>query len=176
MNHPSEHIDRYEKARLLAKMLESRSTNRVVFAESCTCGLVAALLGSVPGISEYLCGSTVTYRESAKQQWLGVKQDTLAQFTAESMETTVEMATGVLGKTSEANFAAAITGNLGPDVDSDLDGLIFVVVARRNSDGESVIEVLSKQSFNLKTETRLDRQQEAADLVLVEMASAMQQR
>ena len=45
---------------------------KLVLAESCTCGRIAATLGALPGISSYLCGSQVVYRNLSKQQWLGV--------------------------------------------------------------------------------------------------------
>ena len=56
----------------LAETLEQLGDQKVVFAESCTCGMAAALLGEVPGISNYFCGSQVVYRDLSKIDWLGV--------------------------------------------------------------------------------------------------------
>jgi nicotinamide-nucleotide amidase len=124
--------------------------------------MVAALLGQIPGISNWLCGSAITYRESVKQQWLGVSADTLAAHTAESLETTREMAIGVLKKSSEATFSAAVTGHLGPDAPPELDGRIFVAVAARVSIEPAVIRA---EPCQLTSTLRVDRQLEAAHWV-----------
>ena len=58
------------QATRLFDMLRDREV-RVVFAESCTAGMVSATLAAVPGISDYLCGSMVTYRPEIKENWLG---------------------------------------------------------------------------------------------------------
>ena len=52
----------------------------LALAESCTCGLVAAQLAPVQGISEVLLGSVVTYHAEAKQKLLGVKKSTLTAY------------------------------------------------------------------------------------------------
>ena len=152
-----------QSAQTLAQCLRQRETDRVVFAESCTCGLVAALMGEIPGISNWLCGSAVTYRESVKQRWLDVAADTLASHSAESIETTCEMAIGVLEKTSEANLSAAITGHLGPDAPLELDGKIFVAIAARKSEQS---EIIVAESCQLESSMRVDRQFEATGRVL----------
>jgi nicotinamide-nucleotide amidase len=149
-------------AHALADRLKQRSSDRVVFAESCTCGLVAALLGQCPGVSEWLCGSAVTYRESVKQQWLSVAAETLEEFTAESLETTCEMAIGVLQKTGEAGFSAAVTGHLGPDAPPEIDGRIFLAVATLDAKEP---KILAAESCQLTSPTRVDRQHEAANHV-----------
>lgn len=65
---------------------------RLAFAESCTCGLIAAQLAPTTGVSEVLLGSVVIHHVEAKQKLLGVKKETLATFTAASQQTTNEMA------------------------------------------------------------------------------------
>lgn len=153
---------------------QTGSATRIVFAESCTCGLVAALLGQVPGISKFLCGSMVTYRESAKQQWLSVSSETLQCFTAESIQTSQAMATNVLVETKEANLSAAVTGHLGPSSEGDSlnqkDGKIFIVVARRTNDSAQIV---STETVQLNSATRIDRQFESAAAVLKAVYQAM---
>lgn len=160
-------IQAQKLARQLATLeSETGSPTRIVFAESCTAGLVAALMGQIPGISQFLCGSMVTYRESAKQQWLQVSQETLKQFTAESIEASKSLALSILKITQEADISAAITGHLGPfpeNEPSEKDGKIFVVVARRESESVSVI---STDAVQLQSSTRIDRQHESAAAVL----------
>ena len=114
-----------EKARRvadqLADQLEGRN-QRIVFAESCTAGLVSATLAQRPGISGWLIGSAVTYRASAKVAWLGVPESTLRQHTAESAQTTAAMARRLLDRTPEADLAVAVTGHLGPGAPPVIDG------------------------------------------------------
>ena len=55
----------------LAEQLAAKQ-QKIVFAESCTAGMAAALLGGCPGISAWLCGSAVTYREATKTRWLDI--------------------------------------------------------------------------------------------------------
>ncbi|QDV68239.1 Nicotinamide-nucleotide amidohydrolase PncC [Rosistilla carotiformis] len=152
-------------AQRVADRLTEQQT-KIVFAESCTAGLVAATLASIPGISRWLCGSVVTYRESMKRVWLGVDEADLLRFTAVSPPVTEQMAAGVLGKTGDADLAAAITGHLGPDAPPELDGIVFVSIARRRSDGSLEIETSRHQ---LKTATRTDRQREAVDCLLADL-------
>lgn len=168
-----------QQAQDLAGQLESLESKtgtqtRIALAESCTAGLVCALLGQVPGISRFLCGSMVTYRESTKQQWLSVSPETLDQFTAESIETTKSMATGVLERTEEADYSAAITGHLGPltgdDPPSEKDGKVFVVVATRENESATIV---STDSVELKSSTRIDRQYESAAAVLLAVSKAL---
>ncbi|QDU48150.1 CinA family protein [Gimesia panareensis] len=104
---------------------------KLVLAESCTGGLVATLLTSLPGISDCFCGSAVVYRWDTKMKWLGVQAETLEKYTDVSRETAREMALGVLRQTPEASLSAAITGHLGPNAPESQDGLVCIAVGRR---------------------------------------------
>ena len=146
----------------LANLLAS-TNQRVVFAESCTGGLVAALLAQVPGVSEHFCGSAVTYREATKRLWLGVSAEDLAKFTAQSEQIALQMATGVLVQTPEADIALSIVGHLGPDAPVDIDGVVFVGIATRESD-QSTAGTVTRHT--LDASDREARQIEAARLVL----------
>ena len=90
-----------EVNRLATALKEQRS--RIVFAESCTAGMVSGLLAAVPGISEHLCGSLVTYRDDSKRQWLSIPAEVLEQHTAVSADVTERMAIEALQRTPEAN-------------------------------------------------------------------------
>ena len=114
----------------LAKRLRKRNA-RLVLAESCTGGLVAAALTEIPGISEYFCGSLVVYREPSKRGWLGVKAATLKKHSSVSAEVASEMARGALRKTPEATLSGAITGYLGPS--GERVGLVYISVLRRGA-------------------------------------------
>ena len=112
-----------------------QSGTRVVFAESCTAGLVSAALGRMSGISNFHCGSAVVYRLDTKTRWLGVSEQLLCDEGAVSAAVAQEMAIGVLERTPEADLSAAITGHLGPNAPPEQDGLVFVALARRSLPG-----------------------------------------
>jgi len=116
----------------LAELLRRKNT-RIVFAESCTAGRVAASLSLIPGISEFLCGSAVTYRDGTKIAWLGVSAESLADpnITAVSPVVADQMCRGVMNGTPEADWGVSVTGHLGPGAPPELDGLLFIGVIRR---------------------------------------------
>jgi len=150
-----------QAARLFERLVEHNE--RVVFAESCTAGLIAATLAEVPGVSEFLCGSAVTYREATKQAWLGVSADDLAKHTAVSEPVAQQMALGVLAQTPEAHIAASVTGHLGPSAPPGFDGVVYIALARRTSAGPTIVSVTRHQ---LRETMRRERQQEAASMVI----------
>ena len=159
-----------EIAAQLAERLSERQL-RVVFAESCTGGLVSAEMARVPGISEWLCGSAVTYRCATKSEWLDVSSADMESHTAVSEIVASQMAEGVLAKTSEAGLAISITGHLGPNAPQGFDGLVFVGVARLAPEGGADVHV---QRHILKETSRIERQSEAALLVIQAALSALE--
>ncbi len=101
----------------------------IATAESCTGGLLAALLTSVPGASAAFLGGIVAYSDQVKVSQLGVPADLLEQVGAVSEEVAVAMATGVR-RTLGAQLGVGITGVAGPG-HSDLKppGLVYVALA-----------------------------------------------
>jgi nicotinamide-nucleotide amidase len=87
---------------------------RLITAESCTGGLAAATLTSIPGSSEWFEGAFVTYRLSAKKRFVGVPAATLDLYGAVSEPTVRAMAEGALNN-SDADISVAITGIAGPE-------------------------------------------------------------
>lgn len=82
-------------------------------AESCTGGMIASLLTSVPGSSEYFLGSVVSYANSVKNAVLGVSESIIAGHGAVSGECVAEMAQGVR-KLTGSDFSIATSGIAGP--------------------------------------------------------------
>jgi nicotinamide-nucleotide amidase len=82
-------------------------------AESCTGGLVAARLTSVPGASDVLRGGIVAYENDVKLAQLGVPEETLVAHGAVSAETATAMAEGARVSLG-ADVAIAVTGIAGP--------------------------------------------------------------
>jgi len=82
-------------------------------AESCTGGLVAARLTSVPGSSDVFHGAVVSYADEVKEREVGVPAEILARFGAVSAETARAMAGGVRERLG-VDVAVSVTGVAGP--------------------------------------------------------------
>lgn len=126
-------------AALAARVVsENTATGRkVVTAESCTGGLVAAAITEIPGSSAVLDRSYVTYSNQAKMEMLGVARDIIETFGAVSIACAWAMAKGALDR-SNAHVAVAISGVAGPGGGTPQKPVGTVVFARlvRNATGE----------------------------------------
>ena len=98
--------------RVGAALKASRLT--LATAESCTGGWVAQVVTMVPGSSGWFDRGFVTYSNRAKQQMLGVSEDSLRRFGAVTEQVAGEMARGAL-ECSGADIAVAVSGVAGPD-------------------------------------------------------------
>ena len=85
----------------------------ICFAESCTAGLACAHLVDVPGASNVLDVSFVTYANEAKEKYAFVKPETLAAHGAVSEAVAREMAKGIAAQ-SGAEVGVGISGIAGP--------------------------------------------------------------
>lgn len=106
----------------------------IATAESCTGGLVAGLITSIPGSSEVFDAGFVTYSNEAKSAMIGVPASLIADHGAVSAEVARAMAQGALA-CSRADLAVAITGIAGPGGGTSLKpvGLVHLTTARRGS-------------------------------------------
>ncbi len=86
---------------------------KIATAESCTGGLIAALLTEISGSSDVLERGFVTYSNEAKQDLLGVPRETIETHGAVSEATARAMAAGAL-KNSRADLTISVTGVAGP--------------------------------------------------------------
>lgn len=113
---------------VLVKMREAGL--KVATAESCTGGLISALLTSISGSSDVFERGFVTYSNQAKTQQIGVDEEIIQEFGAVSSQTAMAMAAGCLDN-SNADISAAVTGIAGPDGGTDEKpvGLVYIAVA-----------------------------------------------
>ena len=104
-------------AQTLVELLTQKK-KKITTAESCTGGLIAAMLTQIAGSSAIFESGYVTYSNSAKSKMIGVSPATLEQFGAVSEQVVREMATGALEQ-SGADYAIAVSGIAGPDGGSE---------------------------------------------------------
>lgn len=97
-------------------------------AESCTGGLLAALLTDVPGKSHVFERGFVVYSSRAKCDLLDINRDKVEACGTVSRAVAVDMAGGAL-KASGAQLALAITGFAGPGAEDDEEGLVHFACA-----------------------------------------------
>jgi nicotinamide-nucleotide amidase len=117
-------------AELLDRCLQKKLT--IATAESCTGGLIAALLTSIAGASAVLDRGFVTYSNTAKSEMLGVPAALIETHGAVSREVATAMAEGAL-MYSSADLAVAVTGIAGPEGGTVLKpvGLVHIVAQKR---------------------------------------------
>lgn len=101
----------------------------IATAESCTDGLIAALLTGIEGVSHAFDRAFIVYTEAAKTEVLGVPAELIESRTAVSSEVAIAMARGAIER-PDAKVAIAMTGYAGPTSEST-EGLVHLAAARR---------------------------------------------
>lgn len=102
----------YENSALLADLLIKQG-RRLVTAESCTGGLIAAACTDPAGSSAWFERGFVTYSNDAKTESLGVEAALIQEHGAVSEEVVRAMVVGAIAH-SKAQVAVAVTGVAGP--------------------------------------------------------------
>ena len=130
----------------------------IACAESCTGGLLTSTLTDIPGSSNYVMGSVVSYSNDVKSRVLGVSEETLSQYGAVSEETAREMAEGVR-QLMQTDIGVGITGIAGPDGGSEEKpvGLVYIAIADR------MHTIVAKNNFS---GTRLENKRAAVEKAL----------
>ena len=120
-------------------------------AESCTGGMVAQKLTSIPGSSAYFKGSIVAYGNAVKVEQLGVSETTLETFGAVSEETVSEMAQNVrqLLKTDIGLATSGIAGPTGGTPEKPV-GTIWIAYADAHQ------TIAKKLNFNRSRELNIE--------------------
>lgn len=104
----------------------------IATVESCTGGLIAALLTEIPGSSAVIDRGFITYSNAAKTEMVGVPPALIEAHGAVSEPVARAMAEGAIAKSS-ADLAVSVTGIAGPGGASDAKpvGLVHFGLARR---------------------------------------------
>ena len=97
----------------LARLLPARGQT-LGTAESCTGGLISALITSLPGSSGWFKGGVVSYANEIKSSLLGVPEELLTARGAVSEACALAMAVGAI-KALKVEHSLAVTGIAGPD-------------------------------------------------------------
>jgi nicotinamide-nucleotide amidase len=117
-----------------ASLLEACRARGVLLAtaESCTGGLIAAALTSIPGSSDVVERGFVTYSNAAKAELVGVPAELIAQHGSVSEPVVRAMAEGAITH-SRADIAVSVTGVAGPGGGTATKpvGLVWLGLARR---------------------------------------------
>ncbi len=151
----------YQQAHDLAETL-SELHLQIVFAESCTAGLLSATLAHVTGISNWLCGSLVTYQDVVKTGWLKIDAELIERFSSASQRVTTAMASAALIQTPTAHISVAVTGHL--EVDAVEQGSVIWATLGYRTDGQFIAH--NSGPMNVVGDTRPVRQWEAVKMVL----------
>src|SRR5262245_57547995 len=136
---------------------------KLTAAESCTGGLVTALLTEIAGSSDVVERGFVTYSNAAKHELLGVPEAMLAEHGAVSEPVARAMAEGALAR-SDADIAVSITGVAGPGGGTAAKpvGLVHFAAVRR---GAAVLHRECRFGDIGRSEVRLASVREALQLI-----------
>lgn len=105
-------MDEETMAGVVGRLL-SEQGKTLAAAESCSGGLMAHKITSVPGSSGYFAGGVVAYSNALKECFLDVSPETLMEHGAVSAPTAIAMARGVRSRTG-ADIGISVTGIAGP--------------------------------------------------------------
>jgi len=136
--------DDEELSEVVVRILREKGL-KIAAAESCTGGLFASAITDVPGASEVLSSSYVTYSAESKIREIGVPAETIESFGVISRETAEAMAAGALER-SGADIAVSVTGFAGPESDPGHEaGEAYIGYATGDKTGS--IEVRTSRNF-----------------------------
>ena len=123
-----DHLDK-QAERLMHRLCDKKLT--VATAESCTGGMLAALLTDIEGAGHGFDRGFVTYTTESKSELLGIEPNLLDHNEAVSEVVARAMAEGAL-KRSQADITLGVTGFAGPAGPGHEEGLVHLALARRN--------------------------------------------
>ena len=130
-------------------------------AESCTGGMLAGRITTVPGSSRYFLGGAVVYDNSLKTLFADVPPLLIAENGAVSSQVAAALAEGIR-KRCKATLGVGITGIAGPDGGTEQKpvGLVYVALS-----GEDKTEVVERKFPGDRERIRHWATQQALDMV-----------
>jgi nicotinamide-nucleotide amidase len=131
-----DHLDK-QAERLMRRLCDAGL--KVATAESCTGGMLAALLTDIEGAGHAFDRGFVVYTKEAKTDLLGIPRDVLDENDAVSEVVARAMAEGALER-SEAHLALGVTGFAGPAAPGEEEGLVHFGLARRGRETTHQVE------------------------------------
>ena len=148
--------------------LLTKKNKTIALAESCTGGLVAYKITSVPGSSAYFKQGFVVYSNDAKQKILNVNAETLQSYGAVSEQVAIELADGAR-EFAMSDYAIGITGLAGPDGGSKEKpvGLVYIAICTPNKK-----EVYKYNFFGNRSEIRERAANTALDILRRDLQSS----
>ncbi|MCI9233738.1 MAG: CinA family protein [Bacilli bacterium] len=149
-----------EKAERVVNLLIERK-EQIATMESCTGGGLANMITNIPGASEILLYSAVTYSNEYKIK-MGVLKETIDKYTVYSMETATEMARAI-STFAHSDYGVGITGKLkrsDPNNITENDDLVYFVIYDRNKD------LFYKDSLSVTKEERVENKDMVIEKVL----------
>ena len=122
---------------IVNKLIEKNKT--ISFMESCTGGFLANQITNIPGASNILKASLVTYSNEFKIKF-GVSKDTIKKYTVYSLETAKEMAKNVAGF-ANSSLGIGVTGELANSKKEENKVFYAIYDSKTNNYSEGIIFV-----------------------------------
>jgi nicotinamide-nucleotide amidase len=146
---------------------------RITVAESCTGGLLSAVLTDMAGASVVYDRGFITYSNASKHKQLGVSEDIIDTFGAVSEAVAWAMARGALER-SDADLAVAITGIAGPAGGSDMKpvGLVVFALVKKGDEPEQYVADSRQFGDVGRLEIRLQAVRAALELLKCALSGA----
>ncbi len=138
---------------ILIKELTKRNQT-IVFAESCTGGLLSSSLTSISGSSQVFQGSIVSYSNELKNSLLNISEEKLTKYGAVSKEVCEAMAINVKEKLG-ADWAIAISGIAGPNGGSPDKpvGLVYISISGPNNHIANIKKIFNSTLNRIEIQT-----------------------
>ena len=154
---------------VVGRLLERKGMTLAV-AESCTGGLLAQRITSIPGSSGYFVRGVVSYSNEAKNGYLGVEPNLIENYGAVSEEVARAMAVGVKDGAAggePVDIGIAITGIAGPTGGSEQKptGTVFVALAHEDGGVDTVTECKNYRFYGDRDRVRLISSQVALEWI-----------
>jgi len=138
---------------VLIKELTKRNET-IVFADSCTGGLLSSSLTSISGSSQVFQGSIVSYSNELKNSLLNISKEKLTKYGAVSEEVCEAMAINVKEKLG-ADWAIAISGIAGPNGGSQDKpvGLVHISISGPNNHITNIKKLFNSTRNRIEIQT-----------------------